>query len=397
VTWAVTGTLTIENVEFVGNFPLKPSCTLPQCLYCPAVHVVNGQPRSDRGELVQDYAEQTICDSYRDFALIRVSAGGQLSLNSVSFRLIQHQLRSLISSQCGFLTLSQVTFSAITPRRNGAISAVITHIGGPKETCGGFNFTNGLVELLNDGFEYNTGNPFSGFFSANMVSLVLFSDVHFQLNNILGKWTDLTALVYINTSNSIEIRDCVFDSTLTNGATVWVTTIKVSTLTLTLENCNFTSNYGHEVLHLTATALTLQTDITNCVFQENIAQNSIIGINGETIQGKVTVSALLATQNLGKYCLSVNTSVSVSLRQSDFSGNGDLPDILAHILNIYIRSSSSYMLLTPAVSWPVCLGTILLKDVAQYTLEFLLISHSNCAFGSPGLTHIGSPHSVIPT
>ena len=403
LTWVVTGSLTIENVEFIGNFPLKPSCTLNQCLYCPAIQVIDGKPTSDRGDIVQDYAEQSICDLYKDSVLIQVSPAGQLLLNSVSFRLIKHQLLSLISSECGVVTLTDVTFSAIVPRRNGIMSAVITHKGRrdqPQALCGSLNYTHGLVELINDGYEYNSGSPFSGFLSANLANSVLFSDVKFRLNNVLGKWTAVTALIYINTSALIEIRECTFESTLTNGATVMVTADRANTIAITLDRSNFTSNYGIEIIHVTVTALTMQTNITNCVFQENISQDTVIGVYGEVgLQGaaKVTINDLSAVQNLARNFLSVNTSAVLYLRKSNFTGNGDIPDLMSRILDIYISSSRSYMLVTPTVNWPVCIGTILLKDVLDYALELVLIAHSNCAFGSPGLTHIGSPHSVFPT
>ena len=403
VTWNVTSSFAIENVNFVGNFPLKPSCALTQCLYCPSITIENGKSVSDRGEEVQNYAEQAICDAYKDTVLIQVSPGAQLLLQSVSFKLIRHQLLSLIASDCGSLSFSDVTFSAIVPQRKGLLSAVIKHSGrseSPQITCGSFNFTDGLVDLLNDGYEYNSGKPFSGFLSADQIQWVSLRNVKFHMNNILGKWGDLTALLYIQTAQLIEIKDCLFQSTLANGATLLVNNYGLDTVTVILENTDFNSNYGNEIVQLTITAISTLSNLTNCDFRENISQDSIIGIYGEALlQGlaKVLITDLSAAQNLARNFISVNTSASVNISQSDFIGNGDIPDLLDRILNIYIASASSYMLVTPVIPWPVCIGTILLKDVKDYSLVYVLFSACNCAFGSPGLTHIGSPHSVTLT
>ena len=402
VTWVVTGEFSIENVDFVGNFPLKPSCTLPQCLYCPAISVENGTFRSDRGETVPNYAEQSICDSYKDTVLLLVLPTAQLHLKSVSFRLIRHQLLSLIKSECGTLSFSEVSFSRIIPQRKGLFSALITHIGStnsPQTACGSFNFTQGRVELLNDGYEYNPGKPFSGFFSADLIQWVSMKSVEFRMNNVLGKWTDLTSLLYIQKAHFIDFEDCLFESTLASGAVLLVDNSGFDAVSVALVGTDFNSNYGNEVVQLTITALSLRISISNCDFSENISQDSIVGIYGEEqLQGQaeIHISDLSAAQNLAKNFLSVNTSANIDITRSNFIENGDIPDLLARILDIYIVSASSYMLITPAVPWPVCVGTILLKDVYEYSLSSVLFSSCNCAFGSPGLTHIGSPHSVSP-
>jgi hypothetical protein len=215
------------------------------------------------------------------------------------------------------------------------------------------------------------------------------------MNNILGKWTDLTALLYIQTTQLIDIKECIFESTLANEAILLVNSNGMDMATVNLESSSFASNYGNAIVQFTA--ISTLSNITNCDFRENISEDSIIGIYGEEqLQGlaEVIITGLSAAQNLARNFISVNNSAGVTIQHTEFIGNGDIPDLLDRILNIYIASASSYMLVTPVVHWPVCVGTILLKDVKDYILDYVLFSACNCAFGSPGLTHIGSPHSV---
>ena len=392
VSFNITGAFTLQNIQILGNFPLLPDCISPECYYCPSTRQINGSTVTDKGEVVVSYAEQGVCEKYRDSVLMNVGKQAQLALNSVSFVDIRHQLLAIIYSECAELVLSNVTFSKVIPYRNGTNSAVIT-MKSTGSQCGSLNYTDGFIELLNDGYEYynNTGNPFSGFIHMEGIKSMELGKLQFRLNNVLGTWTEPTNLVYVDMTAYVGIYGCVFQSTLSNGPTV----VLINSSVLTVSDSVFEYNTASDIVKIAAYP-TISVTFSNSTFRNNLAQDSIIGILGDKLSlPTITLTHVHFLRNQAVNTLSLNSSSILYISNTDFNYSGEVEGLVESVLEGYVGDSRTYMQGKPGVERPICVGTVFVKDAGEFSVEFVRFSDCNCSYGSPGLTYNGSFHTVI--
>jgi hypothetical protein len=184
----VRNSMIIQNVEFDGYNFIASSDNGEESdylTYCPFVSydARAGVLYNDKGEQVNwRYASKSDCDRYKNATLFRLN-NGTLRLNNVTFINWRAGFFSLITGYIPKLYLSNVNFINIKTN-NQPYSAVLSFYDCEIDSydCGIIIYEYGAVKLLNNGYEYNDENHFSGFLYSRGINELSISSINFEQN-----------------------------------------------------------------------------------------------------------------------------------------------------------------------------------------------------------------------
>ena len=392
----ITGNFTMLNLVYNGDFPLLAGCLT--CLNCPLT-VLNsaGEVVNSRGDPA---ASQSACSPYSNAVLLQVQPDASLSLFSVSFLNLQHQLKSLIYSTCGEINFHDVHFANITSRKltgNGLLTIATVQFAAISGLCGHFRYTGGSVQLLNNGFEYSRYEAkFAPFLKAeNLVS--------FEVNSVIFSWNLMArTLLYLLSFGQATIEKCIFEGNIVTEGPIYVASMAANTLEnphFALKSSLFKGNFGRlsSALLLSFQVSPQSILVENCTFEGNYAQtygvldlrNYFLSTDFHTSQ-PVLLHNLTFTGNISPFVLYVNSSANVLITDVAFRGNGDSSTRQTGELAVvgkYVGFSGTYASVIPSNQ---------LVTTCEMVLSFAQVSngsvsntdfHSNyCPNGSPGLT-----------
>ncbi|CAG9321985.1 unnamed protein product [Blepharisma stoltei] len=233
-------TLTIKNVVFSGKdiFWNCSSETNTYCSYCGNITFKSDGYYSDQGTKVSSYIPQSICNTGHSRTLFNMYLNSKLVLRNVNFTDWRMELKSLITSYGGNITLNNVNFDNIrcywtvtfttqpgqNPPPQGKDSVIyFLDCGDPNYNCGSFEYTNGVVSRLNNGYEYGSAQ-FSGFLSADKIRNVKLKNVTFVNNVVYTPYvvSNTYSLIKLALFRSIEISHCVFDKNIANYGLIYL-------------------------------------------------------------------------------------------------------------------------------------------------------------------------------
>ncbi|CAG9321986.1 unnamed protein product [Blepharisma stoltei] len=233
-----TTNLTIKNIVFSGEDILTacPSSN-PYCTYCANTTLKSdGFYYSDQGTKLSTYLSTTTCSSYRAKTIFNLFFGSKLTLRNVNFTNWRMELKSIVTSYGGNVTFSNVNFDNIRCYWNQAVQpgqsasqqskySVIYFLdcGDPNYNCGSFDYTNGTVSRLNNGYEYGAAQ-FSGFLSADKIRTVKLKNVNFVNNIVYSPYvaSSTYSLIKLAIYRSIEISHCTFEKNAANYGLIYL-------------------------------------------------------------------------------------------------------------------------------------------------------------------------------
>lgn len=449
VGFVVSTELTIRDIIFRGGYPMKPACQEASCTYCPAVSLdlATNQWRTDKGQYIpqEKFAEQSLCDFFQHSALLTLSPDSRLSLVNVSLQDMRRQLKAIILNQCGDLSLQNVTFSNIMTRRLGLNGGVIQQV--PMQAkkpyyCGSFVYEGGLVEFLNNGFEFSDTTYFSGFLWLSDLHQITISNVQFTYNYMyVGDLEQSygSALLYFNQFRQLSIHNCTFEYNIANtGAALYV----YSTLSyplvikdglaaeqllqhISIQDCVFRANSGRvgAVIYMQFLQDHPNILIRNNEFRGNFAtERGILDIDftyldqkyttGTTIQVLVESSVqsvfispvstlflgLNFTSNYAPMLVYVYNVANFLLKDSLVLDSGDSMsglDFANSVLARYVQHPETYMTIEPSLdSETSCQETIHIENSYNASVISSVFQALYCPVGSPGFNILGKSQFV---
>ena len=440
VSLVATHNLTLRNVVVKGGFPLKPGCSGAEtCTYCPVVNwdVLSATYLNDRGQTIgiSTYAEQSLCDSSHNFVFINMRPEANLTLLNVTFADIRHQPLALISSTCGNLVLTNVTFRNIIPMREGLGVIVWTSMSSKEPYfCGSFIYETGTVELLNNGYEINPDSYAAGFASFSAIYLLYIHSVSFLYNNAyIGEHrTDYTSsLIHVQNSRRIVLSDCLFEGNLADmGAGIIVRSELIMPIVndngvsrehalvhIWIVRCQFVRNYARvgAALYVYFGEEHQNVVIENCTFVQNVAKESdvlaVMSSNvldymelGKTVQllvngvkkavlippSYVTFQWSVVTDSRAPRFASFENLGVFLLTNCTFERNGEPAPGAAETnwaLQGYVDRATTYASLSPALLTGMqCTDFINNLHILNYTATYSNFTQNYCSLGSPGIS-----------
>ena len=391
----VGGKLTVEGVAFDGKFPLKAGCDW--CIDCPLTKPnSNGLWVDSRGNAV---AEQSACDFYCASVLFTANSSSTLNLTNVSFTDVRHQPSALISATCAAIHLTNVRFANITVRKNGLNGGVIV-LSSDSTLCGSFAFNGGLVELLNNGFEYSRDeSTLSGFLRADNTERINVTQVVFR-DCLMSR-----AVVHLKRFGQTTVNECFFEGNIVVEAVLYVLSNVTDTgfaPHLLIVNSGFANNFGR----LTSSVLvTFQTDlqpiqVANCTFTGNFAQSfgvfdirNYFNSDQTDVSDPVTLSTLTFDSNTSPFVLFFNSTSAVHASDLRLVSNGDsvagLTGEHTVVLNYTLRADTVAQAIVPLPFHTPCSAVFSLTDVRGSWLCNSTFVTGLCKAGSPGITIAG--------
>lgn len=448
---SVTREVVLRNVNIVGGFSLVPGCDLEACTYCPAatLNLADGKTYNDQGVEVfaNEYAPQSLCDFYQDSYLFLIEPAGSLTLDNVLFADIRYQHKALILNECGDLTLHNVTFTNVMARRSGLAGGVIQTVANPSfepYSCGTFRYSKGLVELVNNGYEYSTSSYYSGFLWLAATEVINITQVLFQFNYMMvGKQQQVygSALMYFTRFRQLHISNCTFMYNIADtGAAFYVYSgldfplvvengqaVEQSLDHILIEDCLFLNNTGRKgsVVYLQFLKDHQNVMIRNCQFINNFATEvGVLDIIngflidrytvGETIEVlidgstaevfippiRTEISSVSFVSNYAPYVAYLKNIANLRLTDCLFFDDGNSLQGFSYsqyVMEPYLLSPRTYPDFLPQDAEPAeCLGTFLVENSHAVHFQRNDFEYLNCARGSPGLTVIGINEEVVP-
>ncbi|CAG9322003.1 unnamed protein product [Blepharisma stoltei] len=228
-TMSSTNTLTIKNVVFNGQDVLStcPSEANPYCSYCAYITLgSDGYYYSDQGTVVSNYLDSSTCNTFHTKSLFSLYLNANLEMKNVNFTDWRMELKTLIISYGANIIFSYVNFDSIrcmwgatsiqpgqaTPEQEKTSVIYFLDCGDANYNCGSFEYTNGVVSRLNNGYEYGVA-PFSGFLSADKIRTVKLKNVTFVNNIVYSPYVVSTTycLIKLILYRSIEVSHCIFE------------------------------------------------------------------------------------------------------------------------------------------------------------------------------------------
>lgn len=440
VSLVVTHNLTLRNVEVKGGFPLKSGCAGAEtCTYCPVINsdIASATYLNDRGQPIDisTYAEQSLCEPYHNFVLIGMHPEANLTLLNVTFTDIRHQPLALISSTCGNLVLTNVTFRNIIPKKDG-LGVIMWIAMTSKEPyfCGSFIYDTGTVELLNNGYELNQDSYAAGFASFSAIYLLSIHSVSFLYNNAyIGEHqTDYTSsLIQVQNSRQIILSDCLFEGNLADtGAGIIVRNELIIPIVndkgvsrehalvhIWIVRCQFVRNYARvgATFDVYFGEDHQNVVVENCTFVQNVAKElnvlAVISSDvfaymefGKTVQllvngvktavfippSYLTFQWAVVTDNRAPCLVSFEHIGVLVLTNCTFERNGEAAPGTAETnwaLQGYVDRTTIYASLSPAsLTGMQCIDIITSKHILNYTATFSNFTQNYCSLGSPGIS-----------
>lgn len=402
----ISSSLTLINLVYNGNFPLIEGCST--CKNCPAT-VVNsaGVVVNSRGEQA---APQSACSPYAEAVLLVVQPNASLSLFTVSFLNLQHQLKSLIYSTCGDIYFQDVIFSNISSKKlpgSGALTIATLQFAAISDLCGRFSYIGGSVQLLYNGFEFSyVEGKFAPFIKADgLVSL--------EVKSVLFGWNLMTrAVIYMQSFGFAAVENCVFEGNIVVEGPIYISSMAGTTLRnphFTLKSTIFRRNFGRlsSALLLSFQASPQSVTVENCTFEGNYAEtNGVIDLRNYFFNTDfdksqpVLLRNLTFTGNISPFVMFLNSTANVLLTDVVFTENGDSATGQTGesvVLAQYISLSETYASVVPSNQRiSTCEKVLSFSKVSQSTVSNAYFGRNYCAKGSPGLT-ITDDSYVLPT
>ncbi|CAG9321981.1 unnamed protein product [Blepharisma stoltei] len=269
-------TLTIKNIIFNGEDILSNCSASPYCSYCANITLKSdGSYYNDQGVKVSSFLASSACTSYHSPTLFNLYFGSKLSLENVNFISWRMELKSIIASYGGNITFNNVNFDNIrcnwipqTSAQSGQTGqdwkyAVVYFLdcGDENYNCGSFEYANGIVSRLNNGYEYGAAQ-FSGFLSADKIRTVYLENVTFSSNVVYNPYASSTSysLIKLALFRSLEVSHCVFQKNAANYGLIYL-----SPTTLIFRN---DVNSNNELIDL----LLFHVYIHDTIFENNYGQ-----------------------------------------------------------------------------------------------------------------------------
>ena len=440
----------ITNVNFKGGFSLKPGCVSETCLYCPELtfDLATDQWQNDKEEDVDpaNYAVQSLCDAYHSLVLFSIQPDTAFTLTNVSFSHIRHQPLSLIQSTCGVVSLSNVTFSNIQVASMGLRGGVIQWVRLNSRLpyyCGSFRYETGLVEYLNNGYEFCEHAHFSGFAYFSAIQEVVITDVRFQFNDVfVGEAATATSssLIFIEELRQIHVSKCEFLNNVADmGAALYIN----SAVTIPIINENGVSKehnllniwiektrFEHNTARIGATVVITFTEehqnvwIDDCSFVGNLAwEREILGVftvfltadmSTYTIKrvgsgsGAVDVlvppsyvnfTNLYIADNRAPYVCYIRNIGVLQLANTTFLANGDLisdTELTENpVLMEFLDNPDSYVDLPPDTDIAArCVSSVYVYKGMNVKVSNVTVESGYCATGSAGLNFVQGLNEV---
>lgn len=447
VQFLINTRLTLQDVTVKGGFSLIEGCSSDYCSYCPAVHF-NESTRvmnNDRNEPITDYAPQALCDIYQTSTLFRLSPQSTFNLTNVRFDKITHQPLALILNECGNLLMTNVTFTNIVPKRLGLTGGVIQWL--PREEfepyyCGTFLYQGGLVEMLNNGYEYSNNNLFSGFAWLSSVRYIEISRVTFQFNFMqIGRAQQIfgSALMFFRRFREMKLLSCVFRNNFADtGAALYIYTALTTPLVVqdgiakeqTLLHLQILDNYFVNNTGRTGSVLLIQflNDrqnilMRNNTFESNFAtEGSVLELSFGALQDRYTVGQNLTVllngtytnvfvppivvqftsldfrQNYSPILCFISSVANFLLSDSVFAENGDSPAGLNSnevVIRAFALKQDNYLSVVPTdLVTTTCTALFLVKDSYSASISGVQFEAITCLKGSPGVSLSGTTRFV---
>ena len=439
----ISSTLLLSNVTIKGGFSLVSNCTSDYCTYCPSVHFNDstGRMNNDRNEVIEKYASQGLCDVYRTSALFQLQPESAFILTNVLFDTIRHQPMALITNQCGNLTLTNVTFTNITPRKVGLAGGIIQQLSLSSYDpyyCGSFSYSTGVVELLNNGYEYSQSNLFSGFAWLTALHSIHISNVTFQYNYMqIGKPMQIygSSLMFIRRFRYMEVVNCRFRYNVADtGAGFYIYTalntplvvengiaVEENRVHLRVQGNFFERNTGREgsVIYIRFMGDHQNIEMRNNTFRENFAtEGGVLVLDFGDLTDKSTtgqnitaivkgtlqsvfippITTLFHTlsflSNYAPVICAISNVANFLLLNTTFIDDGDsLSGLTAYELVVgeFAANTAIYMSLPPPkVPADACSSTFLVQNSYNVTVKYVLFQALLCSHGSPGFSLSGS-------
>jgi len=443
----ITAQFSVQDVTVKGGFFLKDGCSSDYCTYCPAVHFneITGVMNNDRNSPIADYAPQSLCDVYKASSLFQLSPQSTLTLTNVRFDTIRHQPLALILNQCGNLVMTNVTFSSIVPRRLGLSGGVIQQLNIPAYEpyyCGSFLYQSGLVERMNNGYEYSESNLFSGFAWLVALRAIWISEVTFQFNYMqIGQSQQIygSALMFFRRFREMTLQNCTFKNNIADtGAALYIYTAltmplivqngiasEQALLHLQLVNNYFANNTGRTGSVILIRFLTDHQNVLmrNNTFVNNFAtEGSILELSFGNLQDRYTVGQNLSVQvnqsyvtvfvppivtqiasivfqrNYSPLLCSISSVANFLLSDGSFVQNGDSPVGLNSnevVLRAFTLNQDVYLsLVPPRIVTTTCTALFLVKDSYNASISQVQFEAIICLQGSPGISLSGATRFV---
>ncbi|CAG9321992.1 unnamed protein product [Blepharisma stoltei] len=304
-TFTVTNitTLTIKNIIFNGEDILSSCSSVnPYCSYCANITLKSdGYYYNDQGVKVSTFLSSSACNTYHNKILFDMYFGSKLSLENVNFTSWRMELKSIIASYGGNVTFSNVNFDNIRcswvpqmqpppgqAQQDGKYAMIyFFDCGDENYNCGSFEYTNGTVSRLNNGYEYGSAQ-FSGFLSADKIRTVKLKNVTFVNNIVYNPYITSTtySLIKLSLFRSIEVSNCVFEKNAANYGLIYLLPT-----TLTFRN---DANSNSELIDL----LLYHVYIHDTIFENNYGQYAgILTITYKSQLQKILLENLVINGN----------------------------------------------------------------------------------------------------
>jgi len=289
VKFTINSFVTFSNVRFDGATQLPPACAGDLCSYCPLVDTNEEDVLvDDRGQevTVGTFTPQTVCNAYHTSVLFMVKSAGSLTLSDVEVVNIRYQLKAVIYSQGGTITLSAVTFSNIIPSINSG-AVIMQETCASSYGCGSLTYTSGTVSYLNNGYEVGESLEVGGFLYADGLRDISFTSVNFVKNIAVNpKVTAVaTGLIALKNFRTVTFDSCTFRSNL---VTVLIA-VKAPALSLvrSVDSSNQVIDFAITHIYFKST-----------VFDKNLAETSLLSTNHAKDMQNVHLESCQFTNNV---------------------------------------------------------------------------------------------------
>lgn len=442
----------LELVDLVirSDYSLKAGCNLKSCEYCPAVslNLATNTWRNDQNRAISqnDFAEQKLCDFFKESSMIIMKPLSQLSLTNVIIRDVRKQQKAVILNQCGDLHLHNVTFLSVMARRQGLYGGVIQQLTMQEYEpyyCGSFEYDIGYVMLLNNGYEYTANTYFSGFMWLKNLHSILISNVKFSYSYVyVGEAEQAygSALLFFNEFRLLSIRNCTFEFSIANtGAALYIysslafplvidngVAVEQSLQHITIQDCLFNGNAGRVGSTIYVQFLKDHQNILlrNNTFVNNFATNrGILDISnaflserfsaGETIEvlvDEMTINVFIPPistvfdslkfiSNYAPMLSSVTNVANFVLLDSIIVDSGDSlsgVNYANYVLRSFIDHPLTYIDLEPILkAETTCQSSFTIENAYNVSVTNSSFQLIYCPKGSPGLNLIGESEFVL--
>ena len=401
----ISSKTSIKNVIFSHKYLFKTGCST--CDYCRFLNQTNGDFYNDRNQTMTnlEYLETSFCTKYNDLNFIFTSS--ELVLENVKFADFRIGYKSIIYVEAGNFIMKNVSFSNVL-----AAEAVILTKNILNSFINSIIYDGGLIELVNNGFEFYINSKLGSFMKLYYVLDLNFSNLEFKLNH------------YDGTSNFIQItniKDSIIQNCSFHHNTIKTNLIYVSQLDISLygtlapfpkfiiKHSEFYKNFFTGLLYVAYDQRMQNFTIDGCSIRENIGgqafyiSTNLFDFSVKTdIIFEILLKNLIYEKNLISYCIKASNFPIIHLNYIEMTENGYEKDPNDYILNeiktdprvysklsypwtanlieltsLYIRKIDS--LIMENISFKFNQGCLLFADLISQNFMSNIISDSNYA------------------